>query len=254
MKYLFDKLNEIKARLGDKLFLLLDYDGTLTPIVKKPEFAVLHKPMKASLTKLCTKHPVAIISGRALEDVKKLVGIKDIYYAGNHGFEISNDKSFVLPKALATKPLIGKLCSELEAQLRVKGALVENKGLTASLHFRLVAQKDLPKLRKIFSRVAEPWIQAGKIRITLGKKVFELRPNLDWDKGKAVEWVIKVMKKQEFLPIYVGDDLTDEDAFLALRKNGVTVLVTERAKRSYAKYWVKNVNEVAKFLKLLTKF
>lgn len=253
MEYLFDCWKRIEGILTPDLLLLLDYDGTLTPIVARPELAVLSDEMREVLKQASKCYRVGVISGRSLENVKDLVKISEVYYAGNHGFEISGPAlELVKREAERAKPVISTICQEMTTRLKhISGAIVENKGLTASVHYRLVVDADLQELNRIFDEVIKPHLESGTIRVTRGKKVFEIRPNIDWDKGKAVLWMIDSLKAKG-PPIYVGDDRTDEDAFLALKKkNGITILVTEEAKESNAKYFVKNVDEVKKFLEKL---
>jgi len=235
-----------------RYFLFLDYDGTLTPIVKKPGMAELSRPRRNLLKKL-SRSPrflVAIVSGRMLKDITKRVGIKGIYYVGNHGFEIKGPKlKFTHPKAKTAKPLLRKIKKEMHRRFKdIKGIIIEDKILTMSLHYRLVKRSDAAKVKKSFLDIVHPFRRAKKIRITKGKKVFEIRPNAKWHKGAAVLWLIRKMGKK-IIPVYIGDDTTDEDAFYALRKRGATFRVGKN-KKTLAKYRLKNVNEVYKFLEL----
>ena len=245
MKHLFDLLDKIRNK---NLLLLLDYDGTLTPIVLRPELAVLSDDMRDVLKRIAKKYPLAIISGRSLDDVRDMVNVDGIYYAGNHGFEISNDVKLVNPDAEKIKPVIAEICEQMQSKIgHIQGSIVENKGITASVHYRMVLENDFLELEKIFKGVIASYVEKGKIRITKGKKVFEIRPNVEWDKGKAVKWVIAVLEKKG-TPVYIGDDRTDEDAFIALKNRGITVLVSEKIKKSNAKYYLRNVDEVKIFL------
>ena len=238
-----------------KYLIFLDYDGTLTPIVKKPHLAKLTAKQKSFLKKLAANPEVilTIVSGRKLAEVKKLVGLPHIFYAGNHGFEIKGPAlSKVHPKALASKPTLKKIKKALAAAAKkIKGALVEDKTYTLSLHYRLVKAKDLKKLEETFKEIIAPYLKGKNIRVTHGKKVFEVRPNIDWNKGLAVRWLIsKLVKGKKHIPIYIGDDTTDEDAFKLLRKKGVTIRVG-KFKETSAKNFLKDVNDVYKFLKIL---
>ncbi|MEA1925060.1 MAG: trehalose-phosphatase [Candidatus Altiarchaeota archaeon] len=255
MKHLlesWDELADVFSR--EELFLLLDYDGTLTPIVDKPELATLSPEMRKLLVGLGERHTVAIVSGRSLEDVKSLVNVSGIYYAGNHGFEVSGPGvDLNNPELERYHPIIREICSLLEGSLGdIKGVLVENKDLTASLHYRLVSEKDLDRVERLFWSLMEDYIDSGDVRVTSGKMVFEVRPDIEWDKGKAVEWLIKVLEKGNALPVYLGDDRTDEDAFMVLKDKGIGVLVSENKGRdSVAKYFLRDVGEVKYFLSLL---
>lgn len=254
MGYLFDHWEAVEKALESKALLLLDYDGTLTPIVERPELATLSTDMKKLLGRASQLYPLGIISGRPLAGIRGLIGLDRIYYAGNHGFEISGPGvEFINPEAQRVRPILAKLCGDLRARLgHIRGAIVEDKGSTASVHYRLVADMEFEDLKSIFEEVVEPYIDSEAVRVTQGKKVFEIRPNVEWDKGKAALWIIELVDpKKELTPFYVGDDRTDEDAFLALRDRGITILVSGQPKESHAKFFLKNVGEVETFLRKL---
>jgi trehalose-phosphatase len=235
--------------------LFLDYDGTLTPIVKKPRLAVLSRKYKAALREIArTPHILtAVISGRMLSDLKHKVSLPGIYYAGNHGFEIEGPRFKIThPRALAAKPLLRRIKHELLKRLKaVPGIIIEDKVLTLSLHYRLVKRQDLKRIKQVFQKIVRPYLKTKRVRITRGKKVFEVRPNIAWDKGRAVLWFMeKLAKGKDLMPVYIGDDKTDEDAFRALKKKGITVRVG-RSNKTQAKYFVRNVNGVYRFLEMI---
>ena len=109
-------------------------------------------------------------------------------------------------------------------------------------------------MNRIFEKIVKPCVASGSIKVTVGKKVLEIRPNLNWDKGKAVLWIINIIDpKKKLTTVYIGDDQTDEDAFLALNSRGITVLVSGKRKRSKAKFFLRNIGEVKTFLEHLTE-
>jgi trehalose-phosphatase len=257
MEYLFKCWERLKETLANKYILLfLDYDGTLTPIVESPADAVIPRQTKELLRRL-SKNPqvkLSIVSGRALKNVKGIVGIKDIIYVGNHGLEIEGPKirfeSPVSPRLSAT---ITEIKEELSEKLSaIKGAFVEDKGLTLSVHYRLVHKKLAPLVKTIVHETLILHVVKNIIKIKPGKKVLEIRPPVEWDKGKVALWLLvrqlAILEDKNVLPIYVGDDLTDEDAFKALRNKGLTVFVGKPT-ASYARYYLKNTGEVTEFLK-----
>lgn len=261
--YLFDDWDRLKENIrGRNLFLFLDFDGTLSPIVATPELAVLPKETKnvlEKLTKLSTCQ-LAVVSGRALLDVRGRVGLKEVIYVGNHGFEI--DGPGIHFTSLCA-PDIRDLLEEIKQKLLVEiqplaGVLIEDKGLTVSIHYRLVDPEHVFYLEQIFQKVTRPYERSKRIKTLFGKKVFEIRPPLVWDKGAAVNWLIlhRGAATQNSVFIYVGDDATDEDAFRALQGKGITILVDEHAERpSLAYYFVRNPQEVTIFLnKVLESF
>jgi trehalose-phosphatase len=262
MQYLFDVWDEVANRLksANHILFLSDYDGTLTPIVDKPELAVLPQEIKKLLRKLAKNHryTVGIISGRALADLKSKVDLEGIIYAGNHGLEIEGfGSSFLEPIAEEMRPFLKMLNQALSATFRgIKGVFVEDKGLTLSVHYRSVGHSDEIIVKDAFSKVTDPLNVMGKIMITQGKKVYEIRPPIDWDKGKAIAWLIAKFResvgKSGVLPIYLGDDLTDEDGFEVIEKNnGISVFVGGENSQSVARYFLQAPEEVTEFLKML---
>ncbi len=261
MEYLFSHWGKLKNRLsGKSIFLFLDYDGTLTPIAETPEKAVISREAKDLLNKLSKKShcSVAIISGRALENIKNAVGLKGIIYAGNHGLEIEAPKiKFESQVSPRLKSIIRHIYEDAVSKFsKIKGVLIEDKELTISVHYRLVDGKDIQEFLSIFNEITCPYIVRDKIKINSGKKVYEIKPPVQWDKGKVVLWL---MARQQFvagenkvLPVYIGDDVTDEDAFKALKRKGLTISVGE-SRNSNAGYYLKNTEEVIKFLRLISE-
>ncbi len=242
-------INTIKASAS--VFILLDYDGTLTPIVERPEDAHISSETRNLLKTLADKrgYKVGVISGRVLEDVKKRVGLEEVYYAGNHGLELSGpDIEFVHPEAKELAGSISKVFEELKIELGgVEGVIVENKTLTVSVHYRTTPAEKIELVKQKVLGVVSRW---QHLQLTYGKKVLEVKPKLDWNKGRAAQLLIERIAP-ESLPIYAGDDSTDEDAFLQLSR-GVTILVTNTPIQTSAKYYLRDADEVKEFLKQLT--
>ena len=240
------------------IMLFLDFDGTLAVIVDHYKSAMILQESKV-LLKQIVKNPkclVAIVSGRALSDVKKRVGLKNIFYAGNHGLEVAgpgiNYTSFV---EADVKRRFRKMHADLVRSVgRIKGVLIENKGLTLSVHYRRVTDKDFITFEQVFLECVWPYIKDRRIDISEGKKVFEIRPDVEWNKGRAVLWFMKHLRKnnrrQKFLPMFFGDDVTDETAFVALKDKGLCIRVG-CGKTSSAQYCFENINQVTRFLKII---
>lgn len=259
MKYLFDYWSQIKKEfLKGNIFLFFDYDGTLTPIVETPDKAVISRKAKSLLKELLRlpNYRVAIISGRALTDIKKIIGLKDIIYAGNHGLEIEGPKiKFISQVSPRLAEIIGNIYLDLADQLLgIRGAFVEDKGLTISVHYRKVSEKDLPLLQRIFRNITNPYLVRGKIRVNSGKKVFEVKPPVQWDKGKTVMWLLArqelAQRGSQVIPVYLGDDATDEDAFGALKNKGLTIFVGD-ARESAAEFYLNNTQETLEFMRII---
>ncbi|MFH1698682.1 MAG: trehalose-phosphatase [Candidatus Omnitrophota bacterium] len=259
MHYLFDKIKEIRALLKNKyLFILLDYDGTLAPIVNSPEKAALPGKTRELLVRLAEslRCKVAVISGRALSDIKARLGLKGIIYSGNHGLEIEGPKiRFITPIPAGYQKLIQRIKKDLIQRISsINGAFIEDKGLSLTLHFRRVKKKDVDLLKTIFHETVIFDLVSNKIKIKAGKKVLEVRPIVEWDKGKVVLWLLARQKfakaGSNVLAVYIGDDLTDEDVFKALENIGLTVFVG-RPGYSRAQYYLKNTAEVGDFLRIV---
>ena len=257
MKHLFNEWQTVKNRLkgARHILLLLDYDGTLSPIVSSPEKAILDRGIKRLLIKLkCKKNiTLGIVSGRRLANVKRLVGINGICYAGNQGLEIKGPGiNFIHPAARAFKPFAKKIKKILKKQVKsIKGAIVEDKKFSVTLHYRLVKKSDLARLKKIFDKVSRPYIAGREIKISTGKKFWEMRPPVTWNKGKAIQKIVSGIHKKNILPIYMGDDTIDENAFRVVKKRGLAVFVGKLSLRTSAEYGLKSVVEVKRFLKRL---
>lgn len=224
-----------------KSILLLDYDGTLTPIVDFPENAKISNKRRDLLKKISQKVPIAIVSGRDIKSLKKFLKLPNIYYVGNHGFEIEYmGKKTINPAAKKFAPTLAKLTRALNKALKsFAGCRIENKKWSGSAHFRGIKPTQVKKFKKIFWQTVKPFT---KVKITEGKKVFELRPPVNWHKGKAVKWLLKKFKGYQ--AIYIGDDTTDEDAFKVV-KNSCRV---GRTKKTAAKHFLKDVDEVYQFM------
>ncbi|MEM3041312.1 MAG: trehalose-phosphatase, partial [Nitrososphaerota archaeon] len=232
MPYLFESWQEILERIRQarQILLFLDYDGTLTPIAEKPESAVLSTHVRGILKRVSQheKFKLAIISGRSLEDIKALVGLDGITYAGNHGLEIeylSNDPQnkrqitirYIHPLAARYRPTIREAGEVLlQGLANIQGVLIEDKGLTLSVHYRLVKPTEVEIVKKLFFQALAPYLNVASIsvqpcscssresdkekkpktsaplKVTQGKKVLEVRPLVAWDKGKAIEWLLQV--------------------------------------------------------------
>jgi trehalose-phosphatase len=260
MEHLFSAWPDfIKAAEAAHILLLADYDGTLTPIAPRPSEALLPPEVGKKLAGLAKKPSVSVgvISGRAIEELKSMVGIKGIYYAGNHGLEIEGPGlKYVIPGAAATRRLIAALARELEAALdNISGVIVQEKGLSLSVHYRLVKEQQEGAVEDIVRRLTAGLVEKGEIILAPGKKVWEIKPPVEWDKGKAVETIeksIKTRTKDPLLTIFLGDDVTDEDAFnVVKRPEGWSVYVGPENKKSAAGYCLNSPAEVEKLLERL---
>lgn len=238
---------------GRRPAVFLDYDGTLTPIVERPELAVLQPDTKQTVEHLAALCPVAVISGRDLLDVRKLVGIEGIYYAGSHGFDIAapDGKRIELGQGEEFLPLLDELEGRLRERLSsIDGASIERKRYSIAVHFRRVDPSREGDVERVVDEEVAP---RPRIRKTFGKKVFDLQPKIDWHKGKALAHLLEVLGLEgpDVLPVFLGDDLTDEDAFRELEGRGIGVIVRDEARSTFADYALESPDEARQFLGLL---
>ncbi len=233
--------------------LFLDYDGTLTPIVQHPDLAVLSDDMRTALERLATRYPVAILSGRDLADVRRMVGIEGIVYAGSHGFDVDAPKELggCVQRGLeAADDLAAASGALISAIAGIQGAWVERKTCVVTVHYRQTPSDQVPRIMAAFDEVASVF---PGLRRTTGKMVLELQPNTDWDKGKTVVWLLERLEATAgtHVPVYVGDDVTDEDAFQAIAGYGIGVRVGDPHDVTAADYNLADTREVLEFFHAL---
>ncbi len=250
----WDRFSERLA--GRRPVVFLDFDGTLAPIVERPEEAAIPDSTRQVVTRLARRVPVAVISGRGLDDVAERVALPHLHYAGSHGFEIQSPSAGGGPERHSfgdeLQPLVEKATRELQEDLAgVAGAQVEPKGRTVAVHHRRVAEADRPRVEEAVQRVVE---RQPRLARHGGKKVHEIRPALDWHKGRAVAWLLDSLDldSPDTLPIYLGDDVTDEDAFAELEEHGgLGIVVLGDPRPTRAAWSLRNPGEVRSFLERL---
>ena len=245
----------ISDQLADRRpALFLDFDGTLTPIVERPEDARLSEGMRRILGAAARAMPVAVISGRDLADVRRLTGLSGIIYAGSHGFDIEGpDLRMELPEGVGALDDLDHAAQDLAKRIApIPGTRLERRRFAIAVHYRQAADADSGRVELAVDQVRARYPRLLK---TGGKKVFELRPDIDWDKGRAVRWLLSRLglDNPDVLPIYIGDDLTDEDAFSALRGLGIGILVAARAQASAAAYRLRDTAQVELLLRHLVE-
>jgi len=259
VKYLLplpEKIREL-INLSGRILLLSDFDGTLSQIAPTPESAKLNTEIRNILIEIVSnpRFTTAIISGRSLEDLKSKVSIDGLIYAGNHGLEIEGPGlKYINPQALALKPAMKEIKQELNGMLHVfPGSAIEDKGLSLSVHYRLLEAEKEQKLKSVIESIVWSFPESNRLKLAEGKKVFEIRPDVKWDKGAAVRMLIEIFK-EHCRPIFLGDDLTDEDGFKAIKEygKGLCIYIGDMRGKSEAEYYLNNTGDVARFLKMLT--
>lgn len=232
-----------------------DFDGTLVPICDDPEDCVLDAGMRTTLAAL-HRPPwvqIAVVSGRRLADVRCRVGIEGITYAGNHGLEIEADGlAFREPNAVACRPLVQVAAERLQPLLgAIEGVRLERKELTLTVHYRRVRAEDVPKVQAAVASVSTGMLGPGRLRLHGGKQVIELRPDVGWGKGHAVEWISRRLACPAEHRVFIGDDETDEDAFAACG-DGVTIRIGHPGTHTAARY-LADAAELAAFFMMLRR-
>ena len=208
--------------------VFFDFDGTLSDIVDDPDSARPVAGAAEALQKLAARCPVAVLSGRDLADVTERVGLPGIWYAGSHGFELTapDGTHHQNDAAAAAIPVLEQAAAQLRDQLgSIPGVVVEHKRFGVAVHYRNAARDRVGEVAAAVRAAG----QHDALRVTTGREVIELRPDIDWDKGKTLRWVIDHLHSADagsaLLPIYLGDDITDEDAFDAVRDDGIPIVV-----------------------------
>ncbi len=241
---------------GKRIAVFLDYDGTLTRIVDKPEMAVLAPSMRAIVKALADRFPVAIVSGRDRQDVHRLVGLDSLIYAGSHGLDIAGPVAGVAYDGCGEyREMLVEAGDRLRRQLTiVGGVLVECKRCSVAVHYRLVPEPERPG---IMAAVDAVLAEQTELRATAGNMVIEIQPKVNWNKGKAVSWILRALNLEtaDVVPIFIGDDATDEDAFAAIDGRGIGVVVTGPAENraTAAGYRIDGPEEVGVFLRFLAE-
>ena len=256
LPHALDLVPELRRRraAAGRMLVAVDFDGTLAPIVERPEDAAPLPDGIAALRRLAERADtdVAIVSGRGLEDARARVRLEGVYYAGNHGMEIEGPGlSRVLDEAAALRPSLEGCRARLEEELsRVEGAQVEDKGLTLSIHYRRGATQE--GREAVVRSVHAACAGVRGLRITEGKMVVEVRPDVEWDKGAATRFLMDTVEGaagRAVPALFLGDDRTDEDAFRILSEEGGGILVAEdRPTATAAGSWLRSPEEVAVFL------
>lgn len=256
------RLDTLLAPLEDRerLAVLLDFDGTLAPFAARPQEAHLTPRARAALARLerNPRHVVGVVSGRALDDVRARVNLPGLYYVGNYGLEIAGpDFALTHEASAASRDLIAYCAGRLHERLRtISGVFIEDKGLSVSVHFRMAGRDHIGRIERIVLQEIGD-LPPGRIVVRRAKMAFDIRPDVEWDKGRAVDWLLSRTVGPEWRTrcavVYAGDDNTDEDAFATISGHGITIRVGP-PQATAAGYRVADEVELARFLEALAEW
>ncbi|KAG2709700.1 hypothetical protein I3760_05G253400 [Carya illinoinensis] len=253
----FDRM--MKTAKGKRIVVFLDYDGTLSPIVDNPDRALMSEEMRAALRGVAKYFPTAIISGRSRDKVTEFVKLSNVFYAGSHGMDIMAPPIPVKSSTAGNHQTIaphGKIVTMLEEKTKkIQGVRIEDNGFCVSVHFRQVRAEDYGILEEKVKSVVEKY---PEFHLTEGKMVLEVRPSIEWNKGHALEYLLDTLgfsNSSDVLPLYIGDDRSDEDAFKVIRSRGqgYPIIVSSTPKDTKASYSLQDPSEVLSFLLRLAR-
>ncbi|KAL5719001.1 trehalose-phosphatase [Ranunculus cassubicifolius] len=273
---MFDQMMAVAK--GKRIVVFLDYDGTLSPIVEDPNLAFMSDTMRSAVREVARYIPTAIISGRSREKVYEFVHLTSVYYAGSHGMDImgpvrplttsdvqnqtrlvdqQGNQGVLFQPAKEFLPVIQEILTVLEEKTKnIPGVLIENNRFCISVHFRRVHEEDYVRLEEQVKSILKEY---PNFHSTRGRKVIEIRPSIKWDKGHAVEYLLETFgfgNNSNVIPLYIGDDRTDEDAFRVLRnkKQSYPIIVSSVPKETKALFSLRDPSEVMCFLMRLARW
>lgn len=252
------RLDEIEAAaLHKRLFVALDFDGTLAPVKNDPEAVEISAEMKKRLKNLAMRCHVAVVTGRDLSDIRERVGLEELYYSGSHGFEIVGPPESGLSLEVGQKflPALDSALESLSAVIEeIPGAMLQRKRFSISVHFRLVEESLVSALEDAVNDV----VKDLKGLVTRpDKKAIEILPGMEWNKGSALLWLLEAtgMTPENSFVISMGDDITDEDTFRVVQGRGAGIIVTETEppRTTFADYRLASTAEAGRFIEILER-
>jgi trehalose-phosphatase len=247
-----ERLPDITERLGRlSPAFFLDFDGTLAPIATKPELAEIARETRSVIDRLARKYPVCVVSGRSLDTLKGKIGLRSVFLAADHGHRVVGPRGSGVDFEVtpADNDELARATQDLQQALReIEGVLMEIKEVSLAVHYRRVAEHDK---RAVRAAVDDALKTSPGLKLMEGKMVYELVPDVAWNKGQAVLWLLEYLKSgmhETHVPICIGDDVTDEDMFKATLGRGISVVVGALDRDTDAEYQLGDTSEVTEFL------
>jgi trehalose 6-phosphate phosphatase len=243
---------------GTRLVFLSDYDGTLADFHPDPTIPRPSKRTRELLTQLADRTHISlgIVSGRRIADLRTRTQLRTrVYLAGLHGMEIEvGARRWQHPDLGAARDDVRELNEHLEeVRMKIPGLILEDKHASVAVHVRGVAAGRREEALALADACAAEWVSSGRLRRLAGNLVLEFLPNIACHKGEATRWIVRDVEErcgERPWVVFVGDDLTDEDAFEAI-EDGIGVLVGSRP--TAATYQLGSTSEVNGLLSWLTR-
>lgn len=257
--YLFDHQQRImnKIKEAKKIILFLDYDGTLVGFKDDPEQVKTPADVIGLIGQLRSDptYEIIIITGRTLKDITSKIPIHQIHYAAVHGLHIQHvdGTETIMNKADKIQSTLSKIKKQAQIAFSDEPNIrIEDKSFTLAFHYRMLSNKEKQSAKKRFNAIANDIIDTNEIELLKGDNVIEVRPQ-GWNKGTTVSYFLDHYQEDiPTLPIYIGDDTTDEDGFGILHDPAITIIVKNGTTRNTsASYWVHNPDDVVQFLSQL---
>ncbi|MCE5299411.1 MAG: trehalose-phosphatase [Spirochaetia bacterium] len=242
---------------GRGIAVFFDFDGTLAPITKTPEMAEMPEITRRLLRRMLAVKgiTIAIISGRSLADLKKKVGIDGIIYSGSHGSEIEGPDIRYSRYSGGGRRRIAAAKAYLKKKLDgINGVIFEDKGSSLAVHYRMADRTGAEAARSAVEQYLKNRLIHGTLELKKGKKVCEIVLPGMMHKGDAVRWIMKRKGLDKGLVFYLGDDITDRDAFKELKGKGTAVYIGHKTSARYVSFYLKNIYETAIFIDMIIEY
>tara|TARA_B100002051_G_C16682369_1_gene610597 strand:- start:647 stop:1471 length:825 start_codon:yes stop_codon:yes gene_type:complete len=242
--------------------LALDFDGVISELKSDPRTAYVDEYCLKTIIKLTKILPnISIISGRSAIDINSKLKLENLTYIGNHGAELIKNGQLIQKSPEGIEIIIKSALDYIKTQTKnIHGIFHENKTISASIHYR--GSKNHKKTKEILSNALPNTPNIAKLDVFWGKQILEIRPHSQFNKGYAINHLIESKNIKNI--IFLGDDTTDLDAMIEIRKqrdlgniSGFSIYVTQKNTNpdkklsKYSDCSIENIEEVRKTLDLI---